>query len=66
MAKSSEEGTLPGLGWINATVKKFDLPDEYYVPHMGWNTFSLSELMTFSMEQTMNLDSTLCIHFILI
>ena len=42
MAKSSEEGALPGLGWINATVKKFDLPGEYYVPHMGWNTFSLS------------------------
>ena len=42
MAKSSEEGTLPGLGWINATVKKFNLSDEFYVPHMGWNTFSLS------------------------
>lgn len=42
MAKSSEEGTLPGLGWIDATVKRFNLPDEYYVPHMGWNTFSLS------------------------
>ena len=42
MAKSSEEGTLPGLGWINAKVKKFDLPSEYYVPHMGWNTFSLT------------------------
>lgn len=41
MAKSSEEGTLPGLGWINANVKKFNLPSEYYVPHMGWNTFSL-------------------------
>ena len=26
MAKSSEEGTLPGLGWINANVKKFNLP----------------------------------------
>jgi imidazole glycerol-phosphate synthase subunit HisH len=42
MAKTSEEGTLPGLGWINAAVKKFNLPSEYYVPHMGWNTFSLS------------------------
>lgn len=42
MAKSSEEGILPGLGWINANVKKFNLPSEYYVPHMGWNTCSLS------------------------
>jgi glutamine amidotransferase len=39
-ACSSKEGVLPGLGWINADVKKFDrsinakrLP----VPHMGWN-----------------------------
>ncbi|MDA9279164.1 imidazole glycerol phosphate synthase subunit HisH [Schleiferiaceae bacterium] len=42
MAKSSEEGTLSGLGWINATVKKFKLPSEYHVPHMGWNTFSVT------------------------
>ena len=31
MAKSSDEGKLDGLGWIDAEVKKFD------VPHMGWN-----------------------------
>ncbi|MCS3765329.1 glutamine amidotransferase [Bradyrhizobium centrosematis] len=40
LAHSSEEGDLPGLGWIDAEVKSFktwqaarDLP----VPHMGWN-----------------------------
>jgi glutamine amidotransferase len=42
MAKSSEEGSLPGLGWINATVKKFTLSEEYYIPHMGWNTLRLN------------------------
>jgi glutamine amidotransferase len=41
MAKSSEEGILPGLGWVDATVKRFKLPSGYYVPHMGWNTFNL-------------------------
>lgn len=41
MAKSSEEGILPGLGWVNATVKKFNLNSDFYVPHMGWNTISL-------------------------
>ena len=41
MAKSSEEGNLPGLGWIDATVRKFELSNDYYVPHMGWNTISL-------------------------
>jgi len=40
LAKSSEEGELPGLGWIEGTVKKFNLsamPDEIRMPHMGWN-----------------------------
>jgi len=37
---SSEEGELPGLGWIDAEVKKFELSSFAYpgcVPHMGWN-----------------------------
>ena len=41
MAKSSEEGSSPGLGWINAHVKKFSQGDEKPVlrlPHMGWNS----------------------------
>tara|TARA_B110000114_G_scaffold179149_1_gene213178 strand:+ start:615 stop:1229 length:615 start_codon:yes stop_codon:yes gene_type:complete len=42
MAKSSDEGKLTGLGWINANVKKFDLDKECYVPHMGWNTATIS------------------------
>ncbi|MBN2569935.1 MAG: imidazole glycerol phosphate synthase subunit HisH [Deltaproteobacteria bacterium] len=40
MALSSEEGALPGLGWIDAQVKKFSqttLPKRIYLPHMGWN-----------------------------
>jgi glutamine amidotransferase len=40
MARSSEEGVLPGLGWIDATVVKFDtrlLQGETHLPHMGWN-----------------------------
>lgn len=41
LAKSSDEGVLPGLGWIDATVKKFDasfLKSKTQLPHMGWNT----------------------------
>jgi len=41
LAKSSEEGALPGLGWINGEVKKFVLPAGFSamrIPHMGWNT----------------------------
>lgn len=40
LAGSSEEGTLPGLGWIEGNVKKFDtasLPHSTHLPHMGWN-----------------------------
>lgn len=40
MAHSSEEGVLPGLGWIAGEVKKFDsskLFSATHLPHMGWN-----------------------------
>ena len=39
MAKSSDEGNLPGLGWLDAEVKKFDSinNDRLSIPHMGWN-----------------------------
>ena len=39
MAKKSEEGIIPGLGWIDADVVKFN--DQVFaetpIPHMGWN-----------------------------
>lgn len=40
LANSSDEGTLPGLGWIAGQVRKFDvstLPHHTHLPHMGWN-----------------------------
>jgi imidazole glycerol-phosphate synthase subunit HisH len=40
LANSSEEGKLPGLGWIDAKVKKFDtsqFKQRTKIPHMGWN-----------------------------
>lgn len=39
LAKSSDEGRLPGLGWINGEVKRFDSTTKS-VPHMGWNTIN--------------------------
>ncbi len=40
MAKKSDEGTVNGLGWIEADVKKFDASTIKFhtkLPHMGWN-----------------------------
>lgn len=39
MCRSSSEGTRPGLGWIDAEVKRFDTTAHpaMKVPHMGWN-----------------------------
>lgn len=41
LALGSDEGKLPGLGWIDGMVKKFDtttFKHKPYLPHMGWNT----------------------------
>lgn len=43
MTQSSEEGTLRGLSFIDAKVRKFNANKEYKVPHMGWNTVSISK-----------------------
>lgn len=40
MARSSDEGREPGLGWIDATVRLFDdarFTGPTHLPHMGWN-----------------------------
>lgn len=40
MANSSDEGTMEGLKWIDASVRKFDeskINQVTRLPHMGWN-----------------------------
>ena len=40
MAHSSDEGVLQGLGWFDASVKKFNERNIFFkpkLPHMGWN-----------------------------
>jgi glutamine amidotransferase len=44
MTKVSEEGELPGLGWINAETIRFRFDPKQTglkVPHMGWNTVNV-------------------------
>jgi imidazole glycerol-phosphate synthase subunit HisH len=46
LARSSDEGKLPGLGWIEGRVRKFDirgLSGKVQLPHMGWNTIQARE-----------------------
>ena len=41
---SSEEGKLPGLGYIKGHVKRLDenlIMNKPFLPHMGWNNISL-------------------------
>lgn len=39
LTHGSEEGVLPGLGWIPARTLKFRFPEgsKLKIPHMGWN-----------------------------
>jgi len=42
--RQSAEGTLAGLGWVQASTVKFDFPPKrsnLKVPHMGWNTVAI-------------------------
>jgi imidazole glycerol-phosphate synthase subunit HisH len=44
LAENSEEGILPGLGFIPSKVKRFSFKDSNLkIPHMGWNTIHPKE-----------------------
>jgi glutamine amidotransferase len=46
LANRSEEGVLPGLGWVPGSVKKFDkylIPNKPKIPHLGWNTINVQK-----------------------
>jgi glutamine amidotransferase len=45
LAKSSDEGELSGLGWIDGVVKKFDKSkiENGPLPHMGWNSLNIKD-----------------------
>lgn len=43
MCRTSQEGKMPGLGWIDAQVLRFSFTNGggLRVPHMGWNTIQV-------------------------
>ena len=42
LGRGSEEGSLPGLGWIDMDVVRFPRNAGLRVPHMGWNVVTPS------------------------
>lgn len=43
LTQSSEEGNLPGFGWVNATCRRFPVQADLKVPHMGWNVVTKTQ-----------------------
>jgi glutamine amidotransferase len=46
LGDSSDEGLLPGLGWIPGHIRRIDpetLPSRPKLPHMGWNSIKVTE-----------------------
>lgn len=44
LGEGSEEGMLPGFGWIKGYVKRLDesqIMNKPYLPHMGWNSIEI-------------------------
>ncbi|MES2697356.1 MAG: imidazole glycerol phosphate synthase subunit HisH, partial [Verrucomicrobiota bacterium] len=49
MAKRSDEGKLPGLGWVDGEVKLLESDGPFKrraLPHMGWNDVAPTEQVT--------------------
>lgn len=46
MARSSEEGKEPGLGWLDGEVRRFEASrsNQLQLPHMGWNDATPTEI----------------------
>jgi len=46
LGKRSEEGQLPGLGWLDAKTIRFKFQDanaNLKIPHMGWNQLTVCQ-----------------------
>jgi glutamine amidotransferase len=58
LAKSSEEGKVPGLGWIDGEVRRFDIASssDLILPQMGWNRVSPNLNGQFLFENISNLE----------
>lgn len=58
----SEEGDSPALGIFSGKVKKFRLPPEYKIPHMGWNAVEFKDAADPSVEGVKSGDQFYFVH----
>jgi glutamine amidotransferase len=49
--KSYEHGEFEGLSIVPGEVKRFQLPAEYKVPHMGWNKINIQQGELFDKDE---------------
>tara|TARA_B100001093_G_C26782637_1_gene995305 strand:- start:355 stop:972 length:618 start_codon:yes stop_codon:yes gene_type:complete len=65
LAEESDEGTLPGLGWIPGKVRAFSNNPQFSklpLPHMGWNTLNLKKSILFSIKENKELPQFYFLH----
>ncbi len=64
MASFSEEGDVPGLGWIPGTVSKFQPENKTLckVPHTGWNTLTYQKPESASLNGISESDEFYFVH----
>ena len=65
LAEESDEGNLPGLGWIPGKVRAFsEHPkcSELLLPHMGWNTLEFKNSPLLSIKENEDLPEFYFLH----
>jgi glutamine amidotransferase len=65
LANKSEEGVLPGLGWIPGNVRAFSNNPTYSqlpLPHMGWNKLNINQSALISAENNDQLSEYYFLH----
>ena len=54
MARTSEEGEIKGLGWLDGEVKLIKKTKNLPLPHMGWNTIQIENYNSQLLKDTDN------------
>ena len=65
LANKSEEGVLPGLGWIPGNVRAFSNNPTWSqlpLPHMGWNKLNINQSALISSENNDQLSEYYFLH----